>query len=115
MTLPPSLHGNYPASSLLWGGPTLRLRFRTLALVVLPLVASPLASQPQVPMFRLTALGHFEFSVVRAATWCNRRICGLVCANADDTSRKSAMATLMGASKQSMLALLPSWPHYSDV
>jgi hypothetical protein len=53
--LPPSLHGNYPASSLLWGSPTLRLRIRTLALVVLPLVASPLASVPQVPTFRLTA------------------------------------------------------------
>ena len=35
--------------------PPLRLRFRTLALVVLPLVASPLASESQVPTFRFTA------------------------------------------------------------
>ncbi len=35
--------------------PPLRFRIRTLALVVLPLVASPLASESQVPTFRLTA------------------------------------------------------------
>src|SRR5712692_6601663 len=43
------------ASLLLRVVPPLKLRFRTLALVVLPLVASPLASKSQVPTFRLTA------------------------------------------------------------
>src|SRR5262245_60565619 len=47
--LPPSLYGHYSASSLLWGSPNLKLRIRTLALVVLPLVASPLASEFRVP------------------------------------------------------------------
>jgi len=42
-------------SSLLQVVPSLSLRFRTLALVVLPLAASPLASKSQVPTFRLTA------------------------------------------------------------
>jgi hypothetical protein len=42
-------------SQLLRAVPPLRLRIRTLALVVLPLVASPLASVPQVPTFRSTA------------------------------------------------------------
>ncbi len=42
-------------SSLLRAIPPLSLRFRTLALVVLPLVASPLASKSQVPTFRFTA------------------------------------------------------------
>jgi len=42
-------------SQLLRVAPPLSLRFRTLALVVLPLVASPLASESQVPTFRLTA------------------------------------------------------------
>src|ERR1035438_4927610 len=42
-------------SQLLRAVPPLKLRFRTLALVVLPLVASPLASQSQVPTFRSTA------------------------------------------------------------
>ena len=55
MTCPLRSTGHYPASSLLLGSPPLRLRIRTLALVVLPLVASPLASQSQVPTFRLTA------------------------------------------------------------
>ena len=42
-------------SLLLQVVPPLSLRFRTLALVVLPLVASPLASKSQVPTFRSTA------------------------------------------------------------
>src|SRR5229473_1895144 len=42
-------------SSLLRAVPPLSLRFRTLALVVLPLVASPFASESQVPTFRSTA------------------------------------------------------------
>src|SRR5215510_12801481 len=42
-------------SSLLRAVPPLKLRIRTLALVVLPLVASPFASESQVPTFRLTA------------------------------------------------------------
>src|SRR5207244_13234761 len=42
-------------SPLLRAVPPLSLRFRTLALVVLPLVASPFASKSQVPTFRSTA------------------------------------------------------------
>jgi hypothetical protein len=42
-------------SSLLRAVPPLRSRIRTFALVGSPLVASPLASRSQVPMFRLTA------------------------------------------------------------
>jgi hypothetical protein len=42
-------------SQLLRAVPPLSLRFRTLALVVLPLVASPFASKSQVPTFRSTA------------------------------------------------------------
>src|SRR6202521_3304907 len=42
-------------SRLLRAVPLLSLRFRTLALLVLPLVASPFASESQVPTFRLTA------------------------------------------------------------
>jgi hypothetical protein len=42
-------------SPLLRAVPPLSLRFRTLALVVLPLVASPFASESQVPTFRSTA------------------------------------------------------------
>jgi len=42
-------------SRLLRAVPPLSLRFRTLALVVLPLVASPFASESQVPTFRSTA------------------------------------------------------------
>jgi hypothetical protein len=53
--LSPSLHGHYPASSLLRDSPPLRIRIRTLALVGLPLAASPLASDSQVPTFRSTA------------------------------------------------------------
>src|SRR5260370_33608954 len=41
-------------SLLLRAVPPLSLRFRTLALVVLPLVASPFASESQVPTFRST-------------------------------------------------------------
>src|SRR5262249_30710988 len=53
--LSPSLHGHYPASSLLRDSPPLRFRIRTLALVGLPLVASPLTSESQVPTFHSTA------------------------------------------------------------
>jgi hypothetical protein len=42
-------------SQLLRAVPPLSLRFRILALVVLPLVASPFASESQVPTFRSTA------------------------------------------------------------
>src|SRR5260370_36299403 len=42
-------------SRLLQAVPPLSLRFRTLPLVVLPLVASPFASESQVPTFRSTA------------------------------------------------------------
>src|SRR5499426_938752 len=53
--LSPSLHGHYPASSLLRDSPPLRIRIRTVALVGLPLAASPLASESQVPTFHSTA------------------------------------------------------------
>src|SRR5262244_428996 len=53
--LSPSLRGHYPASSLLRDSPPLRLRIRTLAVVGLPLVASPLTSESQVPTFHSTA------------------------------------------------------------
>src|SRR5262249_49622963 len=42
-------------SSLLRAAPPLIFRIRTFALVVLPLVAFPLASESQVPTFRSTA------------------------------------------------------------
>jgi hypothetical protein len=42
-------------SLLLRAVPPLNLRIRTLALAVLPLVASPLTSEIQVPTFRLSA------------------------------------------------------------
>jgi hypothetical protein len=54
--LPPSLHGNYPVSSLLWGSPTLRLRIRTLALVVASTCGFSVsigASGSRVPLHRL--------------------------------------------------------------
>src|SRR5262245_57858509 len=53
--LSPSLHGHYPASSLLRDSPPLRIRIRTLTLVGLPLVASPLTSISQVPTFHSTS------------------------------------------------------------
>src|SRR5262245_31721917 len=53
--LSPSLQCHYPASSLLRDSPPLRIRIRTVALVGLPLAASPLASESQVPTFHSTA------------------------------------------------------------
>jgi hypothetical protein len=62
--LSPSLHGHYPASSLLRDSPPLRFRIRTLTLVGLPLEASPLASESQVLRFSGSQVLRFSGSHV---------------------------------------------------